>query len=73
LECKGAITRMVKYLNSTVEMLIKDNWTVRTNLPQIQSLLIATLIAMESQLKETGNELKSFRKARISMILKKEG
>jgi hypothetical protein len=37
LECRNK-ARMVKYLNSTVEMLIKDSWTVRTNLPQILSL-----------------------------------
>jgi hypothetical protein len=43
--------------------MLKDNW-IRTNLPQIQSFIDSTLIAMESQLKETGNELKSFRKGK---------
>ncbi|WP_291122516.1 polysaccharide biosynthesis tyrosine autokinase [Flavobacterium sp. UBA6046] len=55
--------RMVEYLNSTVKMLIKrqldsKNQFVTNTIEFIDS----TLVAMESQLKETTNELKSFRK-----------
>jgi hypothetical protein len=31
LNARGNKERMVKYLNSTVEMLIKDNWTASKN------------------------------------------
>ncbi len=55
--------RMVEYLNSTVKMLIKrqldnKNQFARNTIQFIDS----TLVAMESQLKETTNELKSFQK-----------
>jgi capsule polysaccharide export protein KpsE/RkpR len=52
-----------EWLSSTVEMLIRDSWTVRTATNTI-AFIDSTLIAMESQLKETGNELKSFRKGK---------
>jgi succinoglycan biosynthesis transport protein ExoP len=55
--------RMVKYLNSTVEMLIKRQLDSKNQFAtNTISFIDSTLIAMESQLKETGNELKSFRK-----------
>ena len=56
-------SRLVEYLNSTVEMLIKrqldDKNMFATN---TINFIDSTLVAMESQLKETGNELKTFRK-----------
>jgi hypothetical protein len=55
---------MVEYLNATVKMLIKDSWMVRTNFTNTIAFIDSTLVAMESQLKETGNELKSFRKGK---------
>ena len=55
--------RMVEYLNSTVKMLIKrqldDKNQFATN---TIAFIDSTLVAMESQLKETTNELKSFKK-----------
>lgn len=55
--------RMVEYLNATVKMLIKrqldDKNQFATN---TINFIDSTLVAMESQLKETGNELKSFKK-----------
>ena len=55
--------RMVEYLNSTVKMLIKrqldDKNQFATNTIEF---IDSTLVAMEAQLKETTNELKSFRK-----------
>jgi succinoglycan biosynthesis transport protein ExoP len=57
--------RMVEYLNSTVKMLIKrqldDKNQFATNTVRF---IDSTLIAMESQLKETTNELKSFRQGK---------
>lgn len=57
--------RMVDYLNATVKMLIKrqldDKNRFATN---TIAFIDSTLIAMEAQLKETGNELKSFRKGK---------
>ncbi|MGA9637277.1 polysaccharide biosynthesis tyrosine autokinase [Flavobacterium sp.] len=57
--------RMVEYLNSTVKMLIQrqldDKNQFATN---TISFIDSTLIAMESQLRETGDELKSFRKSK---------
>ena len=55
--------RMVEYLNATVRMLIKiqlygKNQFATNTIKFIDS----TLVAMESQLKQTGNELKSFTK-----------
>jgi polysaccharide biosynthesis transport protein len=55
--------RMVEYLNATVKMLIKrqldDKNQFATN---TINFIDSTLVAMESQLKETGNELKTFKK-----------
>jgi hypothetical protein len=56
--------RMVEYLNSTVKMLIKRQLDSKNQFAtNTISFIDSTLVAMESQLKETGNELKSFRKA----------
>ena len=57
--------RMVEYLNSTVKMLIKkqldDKNRFATN---TISFIDSTLVAMESQLKTAGEELKSFKKGK---------
>jgi len=59
----GNKARMVEYLNSTVKMLIKrqldDKNQFATN---TIAFIDSTLVAMEAQLKETTNELKTFRK-----------
>ncbi|MEO7975802.1 polysaccharide biosynthesis tyrosine autokinase [Flavobacterium sp.] len=57
--------RMVEYLNSTVKMLIKMQLDSK-NLFATNTInfIDSTLVAMESQLKETGNELKTFRKGK---------
>ena len=55
--------RMVEYLNSTVKMLIKRQLDSKNQFAtNTIGFIDSTLVAMESQLKETGNELKSFRK-----------
>ncbi|MFH6937400.1 polysaccharide biosynthesis tyrosine autokinase [Flavobacterium sp. FlaQc-30] len=55
--------RMVEYLNSTVKMLIKMQLDAKNQFANNTIAFIdSTLVAMELQLKETGNELKSFRK-----------
>ncbi|MCG9793941.1 polysaccharide biosynthesis tyrosine autokinase [Flavobacterium algicola] len=55
--------RMVEYLNSTVKMLISRQLDEKNRFAtNTISFIDSTLVAMESQLKETGNELKSFRK-----------
>ncbi|SHG29180.1 protein involved in gliding motility EpsB [Flavobacterium fluvii] len=54
--------RMVEYLNSTVKMLIKRQLDSKNQFATNTIQFIdSTLVAMESQLKETTNELKSFR------------
>lgn len=55
--------RLVDYLNATVKMLIKRQLDSK-NLFATNTIAFidSTLVSMESQLKETGNELKSFRK-----------
>lgn len=56
-------TRMVDYLNSTVKMLIKIQLDGKNQFATNTIRFIdSTLVAMESQLKQTGNELKSFQK-----------
>lgn len=53
--------RMVDYLNSTVEMLIKRQLDSKNRFAtNTISFIDSTLIAMESQLKKTGDELKVF-------------
>ena len=57
--------RMVEYLNSTVKMLIKRQLDGKNQFATNTIRFIdSTLVAMESQLKETTNELKSFRKGK---------
>lgn len=57
--------RLVEYLNATVKMLIKRQLDSKNKFATNTIAFIdSTLIAMESQLKETGNELKSFRKGK---------
>ena len=54
--------RMVEYLNATVKMLIKRQLDSKNQFATNTIRFIdSTLVAMESQLKETTNELKSFR------------
>ncbi|KUJ63713.1 sugar transporter [Flavobacteriaceae bacterium CRH] len=55
--------RMVEYLNATVRMLIKIQLDGKNQFANNTIRFIdSTLVAMEGQLKENGNELKSFRK-----------
>jgi len=55
--------RMVEYLNSTVKMLIKRQLDSKNQFAtNTINFIDSTLVAMESQLKETGDELKSFQK-----------
>lgn len=55
--------RIVEYLNSTVKMLIKRQLDSKNQFAtNTVNFIDSTLIAMESQLKKTGDELKSFRK-----------
>ncbi|PIF31408.1 protein involved in gliding motility EpsB [Flavobacterium sp. 9] len=55
--------RMVEYLNATVKMLIKIQLDGKNQFATNTIRFIdSTLVAMESQLKQTGNELKTFRK-----------
>ncbi len=57
--------RLVEYLNATVKMLIKRQLDSKNKFATNTIAFIdSTLIAMELQLKETGNELKSFRKGK---------
>ena len=54
--------RMVEYLNATVRMLIKSQLDSKNQFATNTIRFIdSTLVAMEAQLKETTNELKSFR------------
>lgn len=55
--------RLVDYLNATVKMLIKRQLDSKNQFATNTIAFIdSTLVAMEAQLKETGNELKSFRR-----------
>ncbi|QKJ64835.1 polysaccharide biosynthesis tyrosine autokinase [Flavobacterium sp. M31R6] len=55
--------RMVDYLNSTVKMLIKRQLDSKNQFAtNTINFIDSTLVAMESQLKQTGDELKTFRK-----------
>lgn len=59
----GNKARMVEYLNSTVKMLIKIQLDGKNQFATNTIRFIdSTLVSMESQLKQTGNELKSFQK-----------
>src|SRR6187402_2231988 len=55
--------RMVEYLNSTVNMLMKRELDSKNRFAtNTINFIDSTLVAMESQLKENSDELKSFRK-----------
>lgn len=55
--------RLVDYLNATVKMLIKRQLDSKNQFATNTIAFIdSTLVTMEAQLKETGNELKSFRR-----------
>lgn len=57
--------RMVEYLNATVKMLIKRQLDSKNQFATNTIAFIdSTLVSMESQLKETTNELKTFRKGK---------
>ncbi|MBF7090664.1 polysaccharide biosynthesis tyrosine autokinase [Flavobacterium sp. ALJ2] len=57
--------RMVEYLNSTVKMLIKIQLDSKNQFAtNTINFIDSTLVAMETQLKQTGDELKSFRKGK---------
>ncbi|MCC9071749.1 polysaccharide biosynthesis tyrosine autokinase [Flavobacterium sp. F-65] len=57
--------RMVEYLNSTVKMLIKIQLDSKNQFAtNTINFIDSTLVAMESQLKQTGDELKTFRKGK---------
>ena len=57
--------RMVEFLNATVNMLIKRQLDSKNQFATNTIAFIdSTLVAMESQLKESGDELKSFRKGK---------
>jgi len=59
----GNKARMVDYLNATVKMLIKIQLDGKNQFATNTIRFIdSTLVAMESQLKQTGNELKTFQK-----------
>lgn len=57
--------RMVEYLNSTVKMLIKIQLDSKNQFAtNTINFIDSTLVAMETQLKQTGDELKIFRKGK---------
>ena len=57
--------RMVEYLNATVAMLIKRQLDAKNQFATNTIAFIdSTLVAMESQLKETGDQLKTFRQGK---------
>lgn len=65
--------RMVEYLNATVKMLIKLQLDGKNQFANNTIRFIdSTLVAMESQLKETGVNLKPLEKIKIFMKLKAE-
>jgi len=66
--------RMVEYLNSTVKMLMKRELDSKNQFAtNTVNFIDSTLIAMESQLKKTGDELKSFRKGKNIYEVEGEG
>ena len=66
--------RMVEYLNATVRMLIKRQLDGKNQFATNTIRFIdSTLVAMESQLKETTNELKSFRKGKNIFNIEGDG
>lgn len=66
--------RMVEYLNSTVKMLIKRQLDSKNRFAtNTISFIDSTLIAMESQLKTAGEELKTFKKGKAGFNLENNG
>jgi len=66
--------RMVEYLNATVKMLIKRQLDGKNQFATNTIRFIdSTLVSMESQLKETTNELKSFRKGKNIFNIEGDG
>lgn len=66
--------RMVEYLNSTVKMLIKRQLDSKNQFANNTiSFVDSTLVAMESQLKTAGDELKSFKKGKDVLNLEDGG
>ena len=66
--------RMVEYLNSTVKMLIKRQLDSKNQFANNTiSFIDSTLVAMESQLKTAGDELKSFKKGKDVLNLEDGG
>jgi capsular exopolysaccharide synthesis family protein len=66
--------RMVEYLNSTVKMLIKRQLDSKNQFAtNTIDFIDSTLVAMELQLKETTNELKSFRQGKNIFNIEGDG
>ncbi len=66
--------RMVAYLNATVKMLIKRQLDDKNRFAiNTINFIDSTLVAMESQLKETGNELKTFKKDKNIYAIEDDG
>jgi polysaccharide biosynthesis transport protein len=66
--------RMVEYLNATVKMLIKRQLDSKNQFATNTIRFIdSTLVAMELQLKETTNELKSFRQNKNIYDIESDG
>lgn len=67
-------TKMVDYLNSTVKMLIKRQLDSKNQFATNTIRFIdSTLVTMESQLKATTNELKTFRKGKNIYDIEADG
>jgi succinoglycan biosynthesis transport protein ExoP len=67
-------TRLVDYLNQTVNMLIKTQLDRKNQFATNTIAFIdSTLVAMGQQLKETGNELKTFNKGKNIVELEQDG
>ena len=66
--------RMVEYLNATVNMLIKRQLDSKNKFATNTITFIdSTLVSMESQLKTSGEELKSFKKDKGLYAVEEEG
>ncbi|MEO8254133.1 MAG: GNVR domain-containing protein, partial [Flavobacterium sp.] len=66
--------RMVAYLNATVKMLIKTQLDNKNRFAtNTISFIDSTLVAMESQLKSSGDELKTFKKGKGVLNLEEGG
>ncbi|MFI0490730.1 polysaccharide biosynthesis tyrosine autokinase [Flavobacterium sp.] len=66
--------RMVEYLNSTVKMLIKRQLDNKNQFAtNTIEFIDSTLVSMESQLKATTNELKSFRQGKNILDIQGDG